>query len=109
MDRITTEAADEVGRIHDRMPMTIARADWAAWLSPDSPAETASSLLVPAAHTRLDAYPVSTAVNSVRNNGPELIAPLPAEAFAKEPQLKAAADEYLSAAFRLERFGDDDA
>ncbi|MFC0590238.1 hypothetical protein ACFFF7_12505 [Novosphingobium aquiterrae] len=37
------------------------------------------------------------------------MAPLPAEAFAKEPQLKAAADEYLSAAFRLERFGDGDA
>ena len=36
-------------------------------------------------------------------------APLPAEAFAKEPRLKAAAEEYLSAAFRLERFGDGDA
>jgi hypothetical protein len=35
-------------------------------------------------------------------------APLPAEAFAKEPKLKVAADEYLSAAFRLERFGDAD-
>ena len=34
------------------------------------------------------------------------IAPLPAEAFAKEPKLKAAADEYLSAAFRMERFGE---
>ena len=36
-------------------------------------------------------------------------APLPAEAFAKEPKLQAAADEYLSAAFRLERFGEPDA
>ena len=34
------------------------------------------------------------------------MAPLPADAFAKEPQLKAAAEAYLSAAFRLERFGD---
>jgi len=34
------------------------------------------------------------------------IAPLPADAFAKEPKLKAAADEYLSAAFRMERFED---
>lgn len=33
-------------------------------------------------------------------------APLPAEAFAKEPKLKAAAEDYLSAVFRLERFGD---
>lgn len=36
-------------------------------------------------------------------------APLPADAFAKEPALKAAAEDYLSAAFRLERFGDDPA
>ncbi|MEY4054769.1 MAG: hypothetical protein RL519_104 [Pseudomonadota bacterium] len=36
------------------------------------------------------------------------IAPLPAEAFAKEPLLKAAAEDYLRAAFRLERFGEDD-
>lgn len=33
-------------------------------------------------------------------------APLPADAFAKDPKLKAAAEDYLSAAFRLERFGD---
>ncbi len=35
-------------------------------------------------------------------------APLPAAAFAKEPALKAAAEDYLKAAFRLERFGDSD-
>lgn len=34
------------------------------------------------------------------------IAPLPADAFAKEPLLKAAAEDYLKAAFRLERFGE---
>lgn len=33
-------------------------------------------------------------------------APFPADAFPKDPQLKAAAEDYLSAAFRLERFGD---
>ena len=31
------------------------------------------------------------------------IAPLPADAFAKEPKLKRAADDYLSAAWRLEQ------
>jgi len=34
------------------------------------------------------------------------VAPLPADAFAKEPMLKAAAEDYLKAAFRMERFGD---
>jgi hypothetical protein len=33
-------------------------------------------------------------------------APLPAEAFAKEPALKAAAEDYLKAAYRIERDGD---
>ena len=37
------------------------------------------------------------------------VAPLPAEAFAKEPALKAAAEDYLRAAFRMERYGDSDA
>lgn len=36
------------------------------------------------------------------------IAPLPAEAFAKEPLLKAAAEDYLKAAYRLERDADVD-
>ncbi len=76
---ITTEASDEVGRIHDRMPMTVARQDWAAWLDAGTPLDEVGTLLTPATSGRLDAYPVSTLVNSVRNNGPELIEPLPAE------------------------------
>jgi hypothetical protein len=50
---------------------------WADWLDPVSvdPAD-ARALLVPAAATGLRAYPVSTLVNAVRNNGPHLIEPL---------------------------------
>ncbi|WP_374529130.1 hypothetical protein [Novosphingobium sp.] len=36
------------------------------------------------------------------------VAPLPAEAFAKEPLLKAAAEDYLKAALRMERYGDEE-
>ena len=36
-------------------------------------------------------------------------APFPANAFAKEPLLKAAAEDYLKAAYRLERDGPGDA
>ncbi|CAB4920203.1 MAG: SOS response-associated peptidase [Actinobacteria bacterium] len=75
---LTTDAADEVGRIHDRMPMTIARGDWGAWLDPATGAD-ATTLLRPALGPSLEAYPVSVAVNSVRNNSPELIVPLAAE------------------------------
>jgi len=71
---ITTTAPDELGEIHDRMPMVIDPASWADWLDPVStdPGDV-RALLVPAAASGLMSYPVSLAVNSVRNNGPELI------------------------------------
>jgi putative SOS response-associated peptidase YedK len=71
---ITTSAPDDLGRIHDRMPMVIEPDRWADWLDPaaSDPADLAA-LLAPAASGGLVSYPVSTAVNSVRNNGPELI------------------------------------
>jgi putative SOS response-associated peptidase YedK len=75
---ITTAAEDPVGQIHDRMPLMVERERWAAWLSPQAAGtDDLLSLLVPAAPGNLEAYPVSTLVNSVRNNGPELVAPLP--------------------------------
>lgn len=77
---ITTSAADDLGRIHDRMPLMLDRADYAAWLDPD-PAAAASALrlLRPAAPGQLEAYPVAPLVSNVANNGPELIEPLPVE------------------------------
>jgi putative SOS response-associated peptidase YedK len=36
-------------------------------------------LLVPAQQGNLEAFPVSTAVGNVRNNGPQLVEPLPLE------------------------------
>src|SRR4051812_1342536 len=75
---ITTQAEDEVGVIHDRMPMLVERERWEAWLDPErTTTDDLTDLLVPAAPGRLEAYPVSTAVNAVRNNGPELVEPLP--------------------------------
>ncbi|HEY2284760.1 MAG TPA: SOS response-associated peptidase [Streptosporangiaceae bacterium] len=75
---ITTSAPDELGQIHDRMPMTIAPESWADWLDPaNADADDVRALLVPAAARGLATYPVSTEVNSVRNNGPELMQPVP--------------------------------
>jgi len=74
---ITTRAEDEVGRIHDRMPMVIEPDRWADWLDPTaSSAETLHGLMTPAASVHLTTYPVSTEVNSVRHNGPGLIEPM---------------------------------
>jgi len=77
---ITTQAEDEVGRIHDRMPMVIDPAHWADWLDPRATsADALHELLTPAASAHLASYPVSTEVNSVRHNGPGLIKPMEGE------------------------------
>jgi putative SOS response-associated peptidase YedK len=75
---ITTQATDDVGQIHDRMPMVISPDHWADWLDPGhtEPAQLQATMQ-PAMAGGLTSRPVSTDVNSVRNNGPELIAPLP--------------------------------
>jgi putative SOS response-associated peptidase YedK len=71
---ITTSAPDDLGQIHDRMPMVIEPGRWPEWLDPAAtdPADL-MALLAPAASGGLTSYPVSRAVNSVRHNGPELI------------------------------------
>ncbi|MCA0330652.1 MAG: SOS response-associated peptidase [Actinobacteria bacterium] len=76
---LTTTAEDAVGRIHDRMPLLVERDRWQEWLDPAGGGDDPRHLLVPAAPGRLEAYPVSTAVNDVRHNGPELVEPLPLE------------------------------
>lgn len=75
---LTTTAEDSLGTIHDRMPMMVERQRWSAWLGPrPADREDLLALLTPAAPGGLTAYPVSTLVNNVRNNGPELLEPLP--------------------------------
>lgn len=77
---LTTQAVDDVGKIHDRMPLLVERERYGTWLDPRiNDVDQLRSVLVPAAPGLLQAHPVSTAVNNVRNNGPELVAPLPAE------------------------------
>ena len=75
---ITTDAVDAVGRIHDRMPVVIHHDDWSTWLDPaKSERESMEQVMHPALSVPLEAFPVSVRVNNVRNNGPELIEPLP--------------------------------
>ncbi len=75
---ITTNAEPGLDRVHDRQPLVLERADWATWLNPDvrDPA-TVGGLLAFEEPGRFDAYPISTAVNATRNNGAQLLLPLP--------------------------------
>lgn len=74
---LTTEAEDDLGHIHDRMPLMVEPDRWSDWLDPQAPQAALLGLLTPAAPGRLEAFPVSTLVGNVKNNGPELLEPLP--------------------------------
>lgn len=71
---ITTDAVGQLADVHDRMPLMIDEADWDRWLDPDSPID--ERLTRPhRAVEHVQIREVSRLVNSVRNNGPELLAP----------------------------------
>ncbi|OBI83471.1 SOS response-associated peptidase [Mycobacterium asiaticum] len=75
---ITTDAVGELAGIHDRMPLMLGEADWDAWLNPDAPLDE-KLLSRPPDVSGIALRQVSTLVNSVRNNGPELLEPAEAE------------------------------
>ena len=74
---ITTQANGVVEPIHDRMPVILPRSVESMWLDPDidDPA-VLSSLLDSVPAEEMEAYEVSTLVNSVANNVPECIEPV---------------------------------
>ena len=68
---LTTSANATMSVLHERMPVILEAPDWPAWLGEvdgDAPA-----LMRPAAEDVLELWPVSRAINSVRNNGAELL------------------------------------
>ncbi|MCA9267495.1 MAG: SOS response-associated peptidase [Planctomycetales bacterium] len=71
---ITTSANAVASPIHDRMPVLIAECDYEAWLDPQfQDKECLQAMLRPYAGDDLAADPVSTHVNSVRNDDPACV------------------------------------
>lgn len=63
--------------IHQRMPVILAPADWPRWLGEEpASSEELLALLKPYPAERIRAYPVSTRVNSVKNDDAGLIEPM---------------------------------
>lgn len=74
---ITTSANEFMKSIHDRMPVILPRESEASWLdSEEQDTAMLSELLLPYDSDRMEAYEVSTLVNSPRNNFPEVIEPV---------------------------------
>jgi putative SOS response-associated peptidase YedK len=73
---ITTTPNQVVSPLHDRMPVILREANIDLWLDPavKEPSQL-EPLLAPIASELMKSTPVSANVNSVRNEGPELIEP----------------------------------
>jgi putative SOS response-associated peptidase YedK len=68
---LTTVANRTMHPLHVRMPVILEPDAWSLWLGEDR--DRAAELLRPAGDEVLHLWPVSRAVNSVRNNGAELL------------------------------------
>lgn len=69
---LSREAAPGIAHIHHRMPVVLREEDFDAWLSPATTAQQVQGMMV-GARGDFRAWPVSTRVNSVRNDGPDLL------------------------------------
>ena len=72
---ITTDAVGGLAEIHDRMPLIVPESDWDRWLDPDALPDP-DFLAAPSSVDGIEMREISTLVNSVRNNGPELLEPV---------------------------------
>lgn len=74
---ITTEPNNLMKPIHDRMPVILKREDESAWLDPRNiDVDFLGNMLQPFDESQMDAYSVSSAVNSPKNNEESLIVPV---------------------------------
>jgi putative SOS response-associated peptidase YedK len=74
---LTTRPNEMVRPLHNRMPVILAPEDYDVWLHSDGQhLDDLHHLLRPAPEELLAARPISTYVNSPRNEGPACIAPL---------------------------------
>ena len=74
---ITTNANELMKPIHDRMPFILNEKDEGMWLDPQlSDKDKLSTLLKPYPSNEMEAYKVSTIVNSPKNDTPQCIEPI---------------------------------
>jgi putative SOS response-associated peptidase YedK len=77
---LTTDANAKLQPIHERMPVILPPEAHATWLDPEAPSDDLKALLQPYPADAMSAFRISTAVNKVANDTPEVIRPLPADA-----------------------------
>lgn len=73
---LTVDPNELLEPIHDRMPAILAPKDYQRWLEPGEPTHLPTDLLRPYPAEEMKAWKVGSAVGNVRNNAPELLAPI---------------------------------
>lgn len=73
---LTTDPNELVRPLHDRMPVVIGSDNYGVWLDSASSADEVKPLLRPYPAERMEAWPVTRAVNSPRNDSAACIEPL---------------------------------
>lgn len=71
---VTTEATEAIRFIHHRMPIILPQGHWDAWLDESTPIHDLAAILEER-ESDFHSHPVSSLVNSMKNEGPELIKP----------------------------------
>jgi putative SOS response-associated peptidase YedK len=78
---VTTRPVEALAWLHDRMPVVLPEDAWDRWLDRAAGVDgELRALLEPDDRLSLNVYPVASLVNSVRNDGPDLLEPLAANA-----------------------------
>jgi putative SOS response-associated peptidase YedK len=77
---ITTTANEATRHLHERMPVILSPESFAAWLDPLTPPPALHELLRPCPPEWIALHPVGAGVGNVRNDGPELVAPVTCKA-----------------------------
>jgi putative SOS response-associated peptidase YedK len=72
---LTTTPNELMATLHDRMPVILAPDDYSRWLDPEVTDPTEIQDLLRPYPGEMQAYPVSSAVNSPRNNTADLLQP----------------------------------
>ncbi|MDI9917132.1 SOS response-associated peptidase [Rhodococcus sp. IEGM 1379] len=72
---VTVDSLGHLEQVHDRMPLALPRDRWEAWLDPDHGADPALLEPIPDLFSGIEIDRVRPLVNSVKNNGRELIEP----------------------------------
>ena len=75
---ITRDAVGDLARVHNRMPLFLPRDRWKAWMDSNlTDVDQVRALMnAPKPDDHLRYWPVKPLVNSIRNNGAELVEPI---------------------------------